>query len=96
MTNAAKRRARKATTATKRSNRENSVLVSPTSDLAPGSLVIRIGRGRLAKRSDPRLLLILSTVNAAHCLPQYLCQFCDTGDRRYFLAGDIMSYDGTL
>jgi hypothetical protein len=96
VTNAAKRRARKAAVATKRTNRENSVLVSPSSDLAPGSLVVRVGRGRYAKRRDSRLLLVLSVVKANNCLPQYLCQFCDTGNQRYFLPSQIMSHDKTL
>jgi len=95
MSKAARRRNRKA----RNLNRSRSATcLSQSRQLHPGSLVTRIAQGTLTPnaRRDPRLLLVLSVVRAPNCIPQYLCQFCDTGDERYFLPHQISPHDEEL
>jgi hypothetical protein len=95
MSKAARRRAKKSTPA---KARPSTSPLSTSRQLSPGSLVTRIASGTLAstRRRDQRLLLVLSVVRASHCLPQYLCQYCDTQERRYFLPHQIARYDEEL
>ncbi len=94
LSKAARRRAKKSAPAKARSR------VSPlstTRQLGPGDLVTRIASSKFAPtRRDQRLLLVLSVVKAKNSLPQYLCQYCDTQERRYFLPHQIARYDEDL
>lgn len=91
MSKAARRRAKKSSPAKPRPSLSS---LSTSRQLGPGDLVTRIASGvYTVVRRDQRLLLVLAVIKEPNCLPQYLCQFCDSQEQRYFLPHQIARHD---